>query len=85
MARTDLSPSAEAFKAFILEEATTLLGRDLLSQMIYGCQATMLIGLTSGLIAILIGANIGLYGLYAAHMHPRVQVVRFRCHGAPGL
>ena len=43
---------------------TTLLGRDLLSQMIYGCQATMLIGLTSGLIAILIGANIGLYSGY---------------------
>ena len=43
---------------------TTLLGRDLLSQMIYGCQATMLIGLTSGLIAILIGANIGLASGY---------------------
>lgn len=43
---------------------TTLLGRDIYSQMIVATQNTMLIGLVSGLISILIGANIGLLSGY---------------------
>ena len=51
-------PSAE----FLL--GTTAIGRDILSQMIYATRTTVLIGLTSGLISILIGANIGLIAGY---------------------
>ena len=43
---------------------TTLLGRDILSQMIIATQNTMLIGLVSGVISIAIGANIGLFSGY---------------------
>ncbi|MEZ5658690.1 MAG: ABC transporter permease [Burkholderiaceae bacterium] len=43
---------------------TTFLARDLLSQMIWGARTTMLIGLISGLISIVIGANIGLISGY---------------------
>ncbi len=43
---------------------TTLLGRDIYSQMIVATQNTMLIGLVSGMISILIGANIGLISGY---------------------
>ena len=43
---------------------TTTLGRDILSQMIHAAQSTMLIGLVSGAISILIGANIGLLAGY---------------------
>ena len=43
---------------------TTLMGRDILSQMIYATRITVIIGLTSGLISILIGANIGLLSGY---------------------
>jgi peptide/nickel transport system permease protein len=43
---------------------TTMMGRDILSQMIYATRTTVLIGLTAGLISILIGANIGLLSGY---------------------
>ena len=43
---------------------TTMMGRDILSQMIYATRTTVLIGLSAGLISILIGANIGLYSGY---------------------
>jgi peptide/nickel transport system permease protein len=43
---------------------TTMMGRDILSQMIYATRTTVLIGLASGLISILIGANIGLIAGY---------------------
>jgi peptide/nickel transport system permease protein len=43
---------------------TTALGRDVLTQMIYATRTTVLIGLVSGLISILIGANIGLLSGY---------------------
>jgi len=43
---------------------TTLMGRDILSQMIYATRITVIIGLTSGLISILIGANVGLLSGY---------------------
>jgi len=43
---------------------TTFLARDILSQMIWATQTTMLIRLVSGLISILLGANIGLFSGY---------------------
>jgi len=43
---------------------TTSMGRDILSQMIYATRTTVLIGLSSGLISIFIGANIGLLSGY---------------------
>jgi peptide/nickel transport system permease protein len=43
---------------------TTALGRDILSQMIFATRTTFLIGLVSGLISIVIGANIGLFSAY---------------------
>jgi peptide/nickel transport system permease protein len=43
---------------------TTLMGRDVLSQIIYGTQTTVMIGLVSGLISIVIGAGIGLFSGY---------------------
>lgn len=43
---------------------TTAMGRDILSQMLYATRTTVLIGLVSGLISILIGANIGLLSGY---------------------
>jgi peptide/nickel transport system permease protein len=43
---------------------TTMMGRDILSQMLYATRTTVLIGLVSGLISIVIGANIGLLAGY---------------------
>jgi len=43
---------------------TTMMGRDILSQMIMATRTTVIIGLVSGLISILIGANIGLLSAY---------------------
>lgn len=43
---------------------TTMMGRDILSQMIHATRTTVIIGLVSGLISILIGANIGLLSAY---------------------
>ncbi|MBW1697803.1 MAG: ABC transporter permease [Deltaproteobacteria bacterium] len=43
---------------------TTMMGRDILSQMIQATRTTVIIGLVSGLISILIGANIGLLSAY---------------------
>lgn len=43
---------------------TTAMGRDILSQMILATRTTVIIGLTSGIVSILIGANIGLFAGY---------------------
>jgi peptide/nickel transport system permease protein len=43
---------------------TTMMGRDILSQMVQATRTTVIIGLVSGLISILIGANIGLLSAY---------------------
>jgi ABC-type dipeptide/oligopeptide/nickel transport system permease subunit len=43
---------------------TTMMGRDILSQMIQATRTTVIIGLISGLMSILIGANIGLLSAY---------------------
>jgi len=43
---------------------TTSMGRDILSQMIHATRTTVIIGLSSGLISIIIGANVGLLAGY---------------------
>ncbi len=43
---------------------TTAMGRDILSQMILATRTTVIIGLTSGLVSVFIGANIGLFAGY---------------------
>ena len=43
---------------------TTALARDVFSQMLFATRTTVLIGLVSGLISILIGANMGLFSGY---------------------
>jgi peptide/nickel transport system permease protein len=43
---------------------TTFLARDVFSQMIYATRTTMIIGAVSGVVSILIGANIGLFSGY---------------------
>ncbi len=43
---------------------TTAMGRDILSQMILATRTTVMIGLISGLVSIIIGANIGLLAGY---------------------
>ncbi len=43
---------------------TTIMGRDILSQLILATRTTVLIGLVSGLISIVIGANMGLWAAY---------------------
>ena len=43
---------------------TTTMGRDILSQLIYATRTTVIIGLVSGLISVLIGANMGLLAAY---------------------
>ena len=43
---------------------TTAMGRDIFSQMLFATRTTVLIGLVSGLISILIGANLGLLAGY---------------------
>jgi peptide/nickel transport system permease protein len=48
---------------------TTAMGRDILSQLILATRTTVLIGLTSGLVSILIGSNIGLLaGFYGGKL-----------------
>jgi len=50
--------------SFAFPLGTTALGRDILSQMIFATRTTVLIGFVSGMISIVIGANIGLFAGY---------------------
>ena len=65
---------------------TTALGRDVLSQMLYATQTTVLIGLVSGLISILIGANMGLLsGYYGGKMDEILMRFTDIIYGMPFL
>jgi peptide/nickel transport system permease protein len=65
---------------------TTALGRDLLSQMLYATRTTVLIGLVSGLISILIGANLGLLsGYYGGKMDEILMRFTDIIYGMPFL
>jgi peptide/nickel transport system permease protein len=65
---------------------TTAMGRDLLSQMLYATRTTVLIGLVSGLISILIGANLGLLsGYYGGKMDQILMRFTDIIYGMPFL
>jgi peptide/nickel transport system permease protein len=65
---------------------TTNLARDLLSQMIAATRTTMIIGLVSGLISIVIGANIGLIaGYYGGRVDNLLMRLTDIVYGMPFL
>ena len=65
---------------------TTAMGRDILTQMLYSTRTTVLIGLVSGLISILIGANIGLLsGYYGGRMDEILMRFTDIIYGMPFL
>ncbi len=65
---------------------TTFLARDILSQMIYATQTTVFIGLVSGLISIVIGANIGLVaGYYGGRIDEVLMRITDVVYGMPFL
>ena len=65
---------------------TTFLARDILSQMIWATQTTMFIGLISGLISIVIGANIGLIaGYYGGKIDEVMMRITDVVYGMPFL
>lgn len=65
---------------------TTNLARDLLSQMIAATRTTMMIGLVSGFISIVIGANIGLFaGYYGGRVDSVLMRLTDIVYGMPFL
>ncbi len=65
---------------------TTMMGRDILSQMIYATRTTFLIGLVAGLISIVIGANIGLLsGYYGGKLDEAMMRFTDIIYGMPFL
>lgn len=65
---------------------TTTMGRDILSQMIFATRTTVLIGLVSGLISIVIGANIGLLaGFYRGKLDEVLMRFTDVVYGMPFL
>ena len=74
------APSAE------FPMGTTAMGRDIFSQMLYATRTTVLIGLVSGLISILIGANLGLLsGYYGGKMDEILMRFTDIIYGMPFL
>jgi len=74
------APSAE------FPMGTTAMGRDIFSQMLYATRTTVLIGLVSGLISILIGANLGLLsGYYGGRMDEILMRFTDIIYGMPFL
>ncbi len=65
---------------------TTAMGRDIFSQMLFATRTTVLIGLVSGLISILIGANLGLLsGYYGGKMDQILMRFTDIIYGMPFL
>lgn len=65
---------------------TTTLGRDILSQMIHATRATVIIGLISGFVSIVIGANIGLIaGYYGGKLDEVLMRLTDIVYGMPFL
>jgi len=74
------APSAE----FLM--GTTAMGRDIFTQMLYATRTTVLIGLVSGLISIMIGANLGLWsGYYGGRMDEILMRFTDIIYGMPFL
>jgi len=65
---------------------TTAMGRDIFTQMLYATRTTVLIGLVSGMISILIGANMGLLsGYYGGKMDEILMRFTDIIYGMPFL
>jgi peptide/nickel transport system permease protein len=65
---------------------TTAMGRDIFTQMLYATRTTVLIGLVSGMISILIGANMGLLsGFYGGKMDEILMRFTDIIYGMPFL
>jgi len=65
---------------------TTFLARDVLSQMIWAARTTVFIGLISGLISIVIGANVGLFsGYYGGRIDEALMRFTDIIYGMPFL
>lgn len=76
-----LQPPSAAFPL-----GTTNLARDLLSQMILATRTTMMIGVASGLVSIVIGANIGLIaGYYGGRIDNALMRLTDVVYGMPFL
>ncbi|GGK50710.1 ABC transporter permease [Salinarimonas ramus] len=59
-----LPPGSESFSGQIYWLGTDGQGRDILSAILYGLRISLLVGLASGVIALLIGAAVGLVSAY---------------------
>ena len=65
---------------------TTFLARDVLSQMMWAARTTIFIGLVSGVISIVIGANVGLYsGYYGGRIDEALMRFTDIVYGMPFL
>ncbi|MFV0335505.1 MAG: ABC transporter permease [Tropicimonas sp.] len=60
-----LAPGAESFTGMTYLLGTDDQGRDLFSAILYGLRTSILVGLASAAIALVIGASIGLFSAYA--------------------
>jgi peptide/nickel transport system permease protein len=60
-----LAPMAEGFNGMLYVLGTDTQGRDMFSAMLYGLRTSLGVGLTAGLLALVVGASLGLVAAYA--------------------
>lgn len=59
-----LAPMSEGFNGMLYVLGTDTQGRDMLSAMLYGLRTSLGVGLTAGLLALVIGSSLGLTAAY---------------------
>src|SRR3546814_13520028 len=59
-----LPPGSESMSGSVFWLGTDSQGRDMLSAMIYGLRSSLLVGVSSGVIALIVGTFIGLVAAY---------------------
>jgi peptide/nickel transport system permease protein len=60
-----LAPMTEGFNGMLYVLGTDTQGRDMFSAMLYGLRTSLGVGLTAGLLALVVGASLGLVAAYA--------------------
>lgn len=60
-----LAPMTEGFNGMLYLLGTDTQGRDMFSAMLYGLRTSLGVGLTAGLLALVVGASLGLVAAYA--------------------